>query len=199
MASGPEAHFAVFPTAIVACGLAWRREAIIAAQLPEASEAETRRRIAARAASTRESEPPAAIREAIAAVTSLLAGARVDLRPIPCDFGEIDDLRLRVYQAAREILAGETCTYGELAARLGDRRLAQAVGQALGRNPLPIIVPCHRVMGAGGRLTGFSANGGVETKLRLLAIEGASLGAGPGLFDELPLAVAPRKAAKPLG
>ena len=90
---------------------------------------------------------------------------------------------------------GQTLTYGEIAKRLGDPLHARAVGEALGRNPFAIVVPCHRVLAAGGKLGGFSANGGVVTKLRLLEIKGAQIGQeGPGLFDDLPLAVrTPRK------
>jgi methylated-DNA-[protein]-cysteine S-methyltransferase len=80
-----------------------------------------------------------------------------------------------VYEIARTIPPGATLSYGEIAARLGMRGSARAVGQALGRNPFPIVVPCHRVLAAGGKLGGFSANGGVATKLRMLSIEGAVL------------------------
>jgi methylated-DNA-[protein]-cysteine S-methyltransferase len=96
----------------------------------------------------------------------------------------------RVYEAARHIPAGATLSYGELAERLGDRNLARDVAEALSQNPWPIIVPCHRIMAAGGKPGGFSAPGGVATKLRLLTIEGAQP-EGPMLFDRLPLA-APR-------
>jgi methylated-DNA-[protein]-cysteine S-methyltransferase len=89
----------------------------------------------------------------------------------------------RVYEAARSISAGTTLAYGELAARIGERGLAREVGQALGRNPFPLIVPCHRVLGSGGRSGGFSANGGVATKLRLLTIEHARTSDAPTLFD----------------
>jgi len=95
----------------------------------------------------------------------------------------------------RQIPPGQTLTYGEVAERLGDRTLARAVGQAMGQNPCPIVMPCHRVMAAGdrtgARTGGFSAPGGVVTKLKLLTIEGAQPG-GPTLFDALPLAAAPR-------
>ena len=94
---------------------------------------------------------------------------------------------------ARSIPPGQTLTYGEIADRLGDRRPAREVGQALGRNPFPIVVPCHRVLAADGRTGGFSAPGGVETKLRMLAIERAQPGGAPALFDDLPLAVRPRR------
>jgi methylated-DNA-[protein]-cysteine S-methyltransferase len=89
----------------------------------------------------------------------------------------------RVYEVARTIPPGGTLTYGEVAARLGDARLAREVGQALGRNPFAIIVPCHRVLAAGGMPGGFSASGGVATKMRLLSIEGARAASQLGLFD----------------
>ncbi|MGL4240508.1 MAG: methylated-DNA--[protein]-cysteine S-methyltransferase, partial [Beijerinckiaceae bacterium] len=181
----------LFQTAIGGCGIAWRGDMIVATHLPEPSEEATRARLAVRAGGGAEGEPHEPVRRAIGAIVSLLDGAKADLSFIDCDFGRLNPLDARIYDATRRIPPGETLTYGEIAASLGDKSLAQAVGQALGRNPFPIIVPCHRVMGAGGRLTGFSANGGVETKLRMLGIEGARIGAGPGLFDELPLAVKP--------
>ncbi|MEM1437333.1 MAG: MGMT family protein [Pseudomonadota bacterium] len=104
------------------------------------------------------------------------------------DFSTVDSFAAAVYGVTRAIPPGTTRTYGSIAAELGNRQLAQQVGRALGRNPLPIIVPCHRVIGASGKLTGFSAFGGVDTKLRLLSIEGAPIGAQPGLFDEFPVA-----------
>ena len=126
-------------------------------------------------------------------MTALLEGEGTDLTTIACDFGGIDPFAAQVYGATRVIPAGETSTYGVIASQLGDKQLAQKVGQALGRNPLPIIVPCHRVIGANGSLVGFSADGGVEMKLRMLAIEGAQLGDPPTLFDDLPLAAKPRR------
>jgi methylated-DNA-[protein]-cysteine S-methyltransferase len=179
----------LFPTAIGRCGIAWAGASILATHLPEASDEATLMRLAQRAGVSREGNPPREVRTAIDAIIALLEGARVDLGFIACDFGRIDPFSARVYQATRAIPPGETLTYGEIAAGLGDKRLAQAVGQALGRNPWPIIVPCHRVLGASGRLTGFSANGGTATKLKMLAIEGARIGEAPGLFDDLPLAV----------
>ena len=191
-------RFTLFPTAIGACGIAWRDATIVATHLPEASDTVTQARLVARVGKTRESEategePPPAVLTAIDAITALLAGGRTDLSFIACDFSALDPLRVRIYEITRRIPPGETLTYGEIALRLGDKLLAQSVGQALGRNPFPIIVPCHRVLGASGRLTGFSANGGTETKLRMLAIEGARVGDEPALFGELPLAVKPAR------
>lgn len=186
------AHFSLFPTPLGDCGIAWRNDTVVATHLPEESSADTGRRLATRTGTTK-GEPPTAIRRAIASMTALLEGEGTDLTSIACDFGGIDPFAAQVYAATRAIPAGETSTYGAIASQLGDKRLARDVGQALGRNPLPIIVPCHRVIGAGGRLTGFSAAGGVATKLRMLAIEGAEVGGAPGLFDDLPLSAKPRR------
>ena len=185
-------HLSLFPTPLGDWGIAWRDDPVVATQLPEGSSADTGRRLAARTGATK-GEPPNVIRRAIASMTALLEGKGTDLTPIVCDFDRIDPFAAEVYAATRAIPAGETSTYGAIASQLGDKRLARDVGQALGRNPLPIIVPCHRVIGAGGRLTGFSAAGGVATKLRMLAIEGAQVGGAPGLFDDLPLAAKPQK------
>jgi methylated-DNA-[protein]-cysteine S-methyltransferase len=105
---------------------------------------------------------------------------RTSLRMNPA---AVADFHRRVYEASPRIGPGRTCTYAELAQRLGEPGAARAVGQALGANPFAIIVPCHRVLAAGGRSGGFSAPGGVETKLRLLEIERARFGGQPSLFD----------------
>lgn len=185
-------HFSLFPTPLGDCGIAWRGDAVVATRLPDKSPAETARRLAAKTGGTR-GEPPALVRRAIEAMTALLEGERADLTAIGCDLGGVDPFAAQVYAATRAIPAGETSTYGAVASQLGDKLLARDVGQALGRNPIPIIIPCHRVVGAGGKLTGFSAAGGVATKLRMLTIEGAQLGGEPGLFDDLPLATRPPK------
>ena len=103
------------------------------------------------------------------------------------------DFQKACWTALRKVPFGETISYGELARRIGRPKASRAVGAANHANPLPIVVPCHRVIGAGGRLTGFSAAGGVATKLRMLVIEGAQVGGAPGLFDDLPLAAKPRR------
>ena len=186
----PPVHFALFPTPLGDCGIAWCSDMVVATHLPEESSADTGRHLAARTGATK-GEPSGVIRRAIASMTALLEGEGTDLTSIVCDFGGIDPFSAQVYAATRAIPAGETSTYGAIASQLGDKRLARDVGQALGRNPLPIVVPCHRVIGAGGGLTGFSAAGGIATKLRMLAIEGAPVGGAPGLFDHLPLAAKP--------
>ncbi|TQV78915.1 methylated-DNA--[protein]-cysteine S-methyltransferase [Exilibacterium tricleocarpae] len=182
----------LFPTPVGDCGIAWYGDKVIATCLPEVASAATAARLTARTGS-KWGEPPARIRRAIRSITGLLEGKRTDLSFIVCDFSGVGPFPKKVYAATRTIPAGETLTYGDIASRLGDKLLARKVGQVLGRNPFPIIVPCHRVIGANGRLTGFSAHGGTETKLKLLTIEGASIGEQQGLFGHLPMAAKPRR------
>ena len=184
--------FALFETAIGSCGIVWTGRGIYAVQLPENSAAATHARVRRRYPSARETEPPAAIGHAIDEIVALLRGEKRDLRHIAIDDSDTPDFNRRVYAIARAIPPGGTMTYGEVAERLGDKALARAVGQALGENPCPILMPCHRVLAADGKTGGFSAPGGIVTKLKLLSIEGAQPG-GPGLFDALPLVAAPRR------
>jgi methylated-DNA-[protein]-cysteine S-methyltransferase len=175
--------YTFFDTAIGSCALAWGARGIVAVWLPESSEAALRTRVVRRLATTTEGEPPGAVRAAIERIRALLDGACDDLADIALDMADEPAFHRRVYEAARGIPPGATRTYGEIARDLGEPGAARAVGQALGRNPFPIVVPCHRVLGAGGRSGGFSAPGGVRTKLRLLEIEQARLDGGDGLFD----------------
>jgi methylated-DNA-[protein]-cysteine S-methyltransferase len=175
--------FALFDTAIGRCGIAWGARGISGVQLPEASEAKTRARLVRRYPHVRETPAPADVRRAIDAIASLLRGEPTELSSIALDMHGLPEFDRRVYEAARSIAAGTTLAYGELAVRIGERGLAREVGEALGRNPFPLIVPCHRVLAAGGRSGGFSANGGVATKLRLLTIERARTSDAPTLFD----------------
>ena len=181
-------HFSLFPTPPGDCGIAWRGDTVVATRLPSKSSAETRGWLAARTGGT-EGEPPPAIRSAIRSITALLDGEKTDLSFITCDFGRVAPFQAEVYAATCAIPPGETLTYGAIASRLGDKTLARKVGAVLGRNRFPIVVPCHRVIGANDKLIGFSAAGGVRTKLRMLAMEDARIGEASGLFDDLPLAV----------
>jgi methylated-DNA-[protein]-cysteine S-methyltransferase len=194
-------QFALFATAIGPCAIAWGGRGIVGVQLPEACEADTRARMRRRLPDASEAPPPPAVERAINAIVALLSGAARDLSAIGLDMDGVPDFNLRVYAVARQIPPGATLTYGEIARRLGDPGLARAVGQALGRNPFPIIVPCHRVLAAGGKLGGFSANGGASTKRRMLAIEGAPAIGGPTLFDALDAATssATRRTTRPAG
>src|SRR5215471_2067377 len=160
--------FALFDTEIGRCGIVWGARGITGVQLPEASEARTRARL---------------VRRVIGGIVSLLRGEASDLSDAALDMDGVAEFDRRVYAVARGIAPGATLSYGEIAARLGERGLARDVGQALGRNPFPLIVPCHRVLAAGGKAGGFSANGGVTTKLRLLTIERARTSDAPTLFD----------------
>lgn len=195
MMSGPDPrtpNFALFDTVIGWCGVAWSERGIVGVQLPEGGEQATRSRLRRRFPDAGEAVPPAPVQHVISQIVALLDGERPDLRQAVLDPAAVPDFNRRVYDVARSIPAGSTWTYGEVAERLGDRSLARDVAQALGQNPFPIIVPCHRVMAAGGKTGGFSAPGGVRTKLRLLSIERAQLG-GPALFADLPLVTRPRK------
>ncbi|MGU9980825.1 methylated-DNA--[protein]-cysteine S-methyltransferase [Phreatobacter sp. HK31-P] len=182
--SGP--GHCLFETAIGAVGIAWGDRGIVAGNLPEASPEATRRRLLARHPDLPEAEPPAIVRSVIDRIVALIAGHAVDLSDAPLDRTGLPDFHARVYDVALSIKPGETLTYGEVAKRIGEPGAAQAVGQALGKNPWPIIVPCHRVLAAGGRTGGFSANGGVDTKLKLLSIERARTAEAPTLFDDDP-------------
>lgn len=186
------AYFTIFSTPIGDCGIAWDGDKIIATLLPDMTSEATGARLAERTGATM-GKPTACVLRAIGSITALLEGKRTDLSFIACDYDQVGPFAEKVYTATRAIPAGETLTYGEIASQLGDKSLSRRVGQTLGRNPFPIIVPCHRVMGANGRLTGFSAPGGIDTKLKLLEIEKASIGGSRGLFGHLPMAVKPRK------
>ncbi len=175
--------FALFETTIGPCGVAWSPRGIVGVQLPESGEPATRARLARRFPDAREATPPPEVRQAVAGISALLQGEKLDLSRVALDMEHVPPFHRRVYEAARAIPPGVTLSYGEIAARLGAPGSARAVGQALGRNPFAIVVPCHRVVAAGGRAGGFSANGGVATKLRLLAIEGAHAESGLPLFE----------------
>lgn len=175
---------ALFDTAIGRCGLAWSAAGIVGVQLPEANGRATRRHLHERFPDAPETVPPRQVQDLIADVVALLEGEPRRLDRLPLDLEGVPPFHRRVYEVTRSIGPGETMTYGEIASRLGDPGAARAVGQALGANPLPLIVPCHRVLAAGDRLGGFSASGGVLTKLRLLQIEGAAAARQRGLFDE---------------
>jgi methylated-DNA-[protein]-cysteine S-methyltransferase len=165
--------YTLFETAIGCCGVVWGDAGVVGVWLPEQDEARTRARIRRRHPDAEEAAPPERIAEATARMTALLDGARDDLADVELDTDGHPEFFRRVWAAARTIPPGRTLTYGELASRIGEPGAARAVGEAMGRNPFPIIVPCHRVVAANGRTGGFSAPGGSRTKLRMLGIEGA--------------------------
>jgi methylated-DNA-[protein]-cysteine S-methyltransferase len=188
-----EHGFTLFDTAVGQCAIAWGARGIVAVQLPERSDSATRARMLRRYPSAQESPPPPAVQRAIDDIAALLRGEARDLSVIALDMERVPPFHQRVYAVARTIPPGATLSYGEIAARIGDRGAARDVGEAMGQNPFPVIVPCHRVVAAGGRVGGFSAAGGITTKLRLLGIEGAQVAETPTLFESLPLAVRPRR------
>jgi methylated-DNA-[protein]-cysteine S-methyltransferase len=189
-----ELGFTIFHTAVGSCGIVWSARGIVRVQSFESSDRAAGARLHRRYPEAREAVPPDAVQRAIDDIIGLLDGEPRDLNHAVLDMAGCPDFHRRVYEIARTIPAGATLTYGEIAERLGDRLLARDVGEALSRNPWPIIVPCHRVLAAGGKTGGFSAPGGVATKLRLLSIEGAQPG-GPTLFDRLPLVASQRRRA----
>lgn len=171
-------HAHLFDTPLGVCGLAWTDVGVCAFQLPDSSPDSTR----ARLLRTPDTVEVDAIAPHIAAlltrVRAVLSGQHDDLRDVTLDLSDVPPFDRAVYAVARTIGPGDTLTYGEVARRLGDPGAARAVGGALGRNPIPLIVPCHRVLAAGGKSGGFSAGGGVATKERMLAIERGQ----PGLW-----------------
>ncbi|MBA1158297.1 methylated-DNA--[protein]-cysteine S-methyltransferase [Microvirga mediterraneensis] len=180
--SGPTMFYTLFETSIGLCGLAWNARGVIGFQLPEDDASTTRRRLTKRFPGIVEVPPPPDIQGIITDVAALLRGEARDLTAVPLDMDDVPEFDRRVYEVARGIPPGRVLTYGEIASQLGINN-ARAIGQALGRNPFAVIVPCHRVVAANGGLGGFSANGGATTKRRLLAIEGARRDESPTLFD----------------
>ena len=180
-----EQGFALFDSPIGSCGIAWSDRGVMGTLLPDPREAATRARLQRRYPGAREAAPPPDVGRAIEAIGALLRGQGdvAALDAIALDMARIAPFNRRVYEVARTIPPGGTLTYGEIAAKMGAPGQARDVGQALGRNPFPLVVPCHRVLAAGGKLGGFSAPGGVTTKLRLLSLEGAGAAGQLGLFD----------------
>ncbi len=172
----------VFETPIGPCGLAWGEAGLIGVSLPEPDAAAVRARLLRRFPEATGSEPPPEVLDARGRIVALLSGEEADLSPIALDLDRVGAFERRIYAIARAIPPGSTLTYGEIAARAGEPQAAQAVGQAMGKNPWPIVVPCHRVVGSNGKLGGFSARGGGRTKLRMLEIEGALKPEGLPLF-----------------
>jgi methylated-DNA-[protein]-cysteine S-methyltransferase len=185
-------NFSIFDTTLGACGIVWTARGIAGIQIHDGSERATRAGLLRRFPGAREATPPADVQHVIDGIGALLRGERPDLTGVAIDTEDLPAFNRKVYDITRAIPPGATLTYGKIAERLGDKLLARDVGQALGQNPIPLIVPCHRVLASGGKPGGFSASGGVVTKLRLLTIEAAQPN-GPTLFDHLPLAAKRRQ------
>jgi len=165
-------HYTLFDTAIGTCGIVWGEHGLTGVHLPEANPARTRAGLERRFPGAVPTEPPADVQAAVDGIVALLRGEKRDLREIALDLAGVPAFNRRVYELTRTIEPGSTLTYGDIARRLASPGTARTVGQALGQNPWPIVVPCHRVLAADGRMGGFSAPGGVSTKRRMLEIEG---------------------------
>ena len=173
-------HYALFDTAAGFCGLAWTNGGVVRFQLPGQSRDETERLLKRRMPGMQPGTPPPAIATTIEAVKRYFAGETVDFGHVPVDLTGQDDFFKAIYTALREVGWGQTTTYGALAKQLGaGPEAARAVGVAMGRNPVALIIPCHRCLAAGGKLGGFSAPGGSDTKLKMLELEGVNLAPPP--------------------
>lgn len=165
-------NFTLFDTPIGRCGISWNKAGVTALQLPERNDSDLQAKLLRKSPKAQQAAPPPKVQKAIDEIVALLRGEKRDLSAIPLDMANVPGFHRRCYEFARTIPPGKTLSYGEIAAKVGQKGAARAVGQAMGRNPFPIVVPCHRVLAAGRKLGGFSANGGIATKLKLLTIEG---------------------------
>lgn len=177
-------HFAIFDTALGSCGIVWTARGIAGVNLPEGDAEKTRARLRKRFPDAEAAKPSPEIRKIIGDVIALIAGEKIDFAYVTLDHAPLPEFSRRVYDIVRGIPIGHTMTYGEIARQLGDVSLSREVGQAMGRNPTPILMPCHRVVAASGKTGGFSAPGGVGTKMKLLTIERRHGDHAPTLFDD---------------
>ena len=171
--------YTIVDTAIGAIAVAWSDAGICRVALPQRDREAMERRFAAKLDGAGPAEPPAAIAAAIGLIKRYAKGEEVDFSAVPVDLGGVDLFQRAIYQAARQLDFGETTTYGGLADAAGHPGKARETGEALGRNPVPLIVPCHRILAAGGKIGGFSAPGGSAAKEKLLTLEGVRVGPPP--------------------
>ena len=173
-------RYAVFDTAAGWCGIGWNDAGVVRFHLPEKTMAAAERAMQRRMADAVAGDPPPAVAAAIAAARRYFEGEREEFADVVLDLDVADDFFRRIYAAARTLGWGRTTTYGTLAKELGaGPEAARDVGQAMAKNPVPLIIPCHRVLAAGGKIGGFSAPGGSVAKQRMLEMEGVSVGPPP--------------------
>lgn len=184
--------YTIFDTAVGRCGIAWGQSGVVGVQLPEAREIETRKRLFQLYPDAREMRPPPNTEAAIEGIAALLHGEVSDLSGVTLDMDGLHVFNQRVYQVARRIPRGETLTYNEIAARMGTPSAVRSVAQAIARNPFVVIVPCHRVLEAGGYADKMSLHGGTISRRRLLSIEGSGSLSSKTLLDVLLPAAPPR-------
>lgn len=170
-------EYHLFETAHGPVTIGWNARGVTGFRLPGSSSEEARRSLLRRLPDAVEAAPPAHIRALVQAIRRYFDGERIDFADVPLDLGRQEPLFERIYDMVRRLGWGETTTYGAIARALGEGpEVARDVGQAMARNPIPLIVPCHRVLAAGGRIGGFSAPGGSNAKARMLALEGVQAG-----------------------
>jgi methylated-DNA-[protein]-cysteine S-methyltransferase len=177
----------LFDTAFGTCGIAWSEAGLTRVQLPEPTRAQTEARMRRIGGEPSGMPLPALAEHAVSALQAYFAGTAVALETVPLDETIVSTFHASIYRALRAVPRGTTVTYGDLAKQVGQPGAARAVGTAMGRNPWPVIVPCHRVLAQGSKMGGFSAPGGTMTKEKLLALEGVMVGDPvlPGLFDQV--------------
>jgi methylated-DNA-[protein]-cysteine S-methyltransferase len=168
----------IFDTALGEFGIGWTDAGIARVQLPGADRAELLERI--NRSGAQPGQPTRAVEAAINLIEDYAEGEAADFSGLPLDLTGVSAFNRRAYSLLMEIGWGQTTSYGALARQLGDVGLSRAVGAAMGANPIPLIIPCHRVLASDGRPGGFSAPGGAESKLRMLALEGVSVGTPAG-------------------
>ncbi|MER8384374.1 methylated-DNA--[protein]-cysteine S-methyltransferase [Mesorhizobium sp. M0959] len=171
---------AVFETVLGFMGIAWSDAGLTRLCLPQRNRDAVERRLLRHAAADQAAQPePQWVTELTTSIKAYAAGEDIDFSNVPVDLSGVDEFRLAIYDAARKLGFGETTTYGELAKRAGHAGLARETGAALGANPVPLVIPCHRILAAGGKIGGFSAPGGSATKEKMLAMEGVRVGPPP--------------------
>jgi methylated-DNA-[protein]-cysteine S-methyltransferase len=180
-------RYHVFETALGFCGIAWGEAGVTRLLLPAKTAAAAERDLLRRGQDAEPGTPPAQMMELIATIKRYFNGEEVDFSEVQLDLSGQPDFFKEIYAALRRIGRGSTTTYGTLAKEIGaEPQAARDVGEAMARNPVPLIIPCHRVLAAGGKLGGFSAPGGTDTKIRMLELEGVRLGPEPsaqGMLD----------------
>ena len=181
-------HYLVFETSGGFCGIAWNNVGVTRFMLPARTADATERHLLRRLPGATPGMPPPAVANAIAAVKRYFEGEKTDFSGIPLDLGGQEEFFQQIYAATRRVGWGQTTTYGTLAKELGaGPEAARDVGEAMARNPVPLIIPCHRVLAAGGKVGGFSAPGGSVTKIRMLEREGVRVGPPPPAQQSLGL------------
>lgn len=174
----------IFDTAFGFCGIAWNDVGVTRFQLPTSTAEAAERLLLRRIPDAEPGMPAPAIAEVIEAARRYFAGDEIDFSGVALDLGGQDKLFIAIYAAARRVGWGHTTTYGTLASEIGaGPEVARDVGQAMAQNPVPLIIPCHRVLAAGGKIGGFSAPGGAETKMHMLELEGVDLRPPQHSFD----------------